>query len=64
MGGNAGGIIVQNLIHTFEDPLVRGKVPLHLRPHLDAIFAKDPADCTQRDVRFMAHCLVEAHADS
>lgn len=63
MGGNAGDIIVQNLIHNFDDPLVRGKVPSHLRGHLDAILAKDPADCTHQDVRFMAHCLVEAHAE-
>lgn len=63
MGGNAGDIIVQNLIRSFDDPLVRGKVPLHLRSHLDAIFAKDLADVTHQDVRYMAHCLIEAHAD-
>jgi hypothetical protein len=63
MGGNSGAIIVQNLINDFNDPLVLGKVPTYLRAHLDAIRAKDPGDCTHRDVRFMAHCLVEAHAD-
>ena len=63
MGGNAGDIIVQDLVTIFADPLVCGKVPLHLRAHLNAILAKDLADCTHQDVRYMAHCLIEAHAD-
>lgn len=63
MGGNSGGIIIRRLRETFSDPLVIGKVPLHMRPHLDAILAKDEADCTHQDARYLAHCLVEAHAD-
>lgn len=43
MGGNSGGIIVQNHAKiALTDPIVHGQLPPHMCHKLDPILAKDP----------------------
>jgi hypothetical protein len=56
MGGNAGGIIVREVIRVLSHPLIHGSIPADMRPELDRVLAKDPGalDDTDKEVLSVA----------
>lgn len=59
--GGGGTIIIRNAMKALlQDPLVIGAVPTELRPHLDHILQWDPGTWSDRQTRFVIHCVQEA----
>ena len=59
----SGGIIIQRraaLLGAAKDPSLYDSLPQRWREKIDAIDARGPAQCTDSDLRTLAHCLLVA----
>lgn len=56
MGGNSGGIIVQDSVkETLTNPVVHGDIPAHMSAKTDPILARESSTWTTDDKAALAH---------